>query len=37
MTNDNTKRIVNIRKAVLVAVLLCAVGGRLNKTVAGAE
>jgi quercetin dioxygenase-like cupin family protein len=29
MTNDNTKRNVNIRKAALVAVLLCAAGGRL--------
>ena len=29
MTNDNTKRSVNIRKAALVAVLLCAAGGRL--------
>ena len=29
MTNDNAKRSVNIRKAALVAVLLCAVGGRL--------
>jgi quercetin dioxygenase-like cupin family protein len=29
MTNDNTKRSVNIRKAALVSVLLCAVGGPL--------
>ena len=29
MTNDNAKRNVNIPKAALVAVLLCAVGGRL--------
>ena len=29
MTNDNTKRNVSIRKTALVAVLLCAVGGRL--------
>jgi quercetin dioxygenase-like cupin family protein len=29
MTNDDTKRNVNIREAALVAVLLCAVGGRL--------
>ena len=29
MTNDNTKRSVDIRKAALVAVLLCAFGGRL--------
>ena len=29
MTNDNTKGSVNIRKTALVAVLLCAVGGRL--------
>jgi quercetin dioxygenase-like cupin family protein len=29
MTNDNTKRSLNIRQAALVAVLLCAVGGRL--------
>jgi quercetin dioxygenase-like cupin family protein len=29
MTNDNTRRSVNIRKAALVAVLLCAAGGRL--------
>jgi quercetin dioxygenase-like cupin family protein len=29
MTNDNTKRNVNICKAALVAVLLCAFGGRL--------
>jgi quercetin dioxygenase-like cupin family protein len=29
MTNDNPKRSLNIPKAALVAVLLCAVGGRL--------
>jgi quercetin dioxygenase-like cupin family protein len=29
MNDDNTKRSLNIRKAALVAVLLCAVGGRL--------
>ena len=29
MTNDDTKRSVSIRQAALVAVLLCAVGGRL--------
>ena len=29
MTNDNTERNVSTRKAALVAVLLCAVGGRL--------
>ena len=29
MTNDNTKRSANIRKAALVAVLLSALGGRL--------
>jgi quercetin dioxygenase-like cupin family protein len=29
MTNDNTKRSANIREAALVAVLLCAFGGRL--------
>jgi len=29
MTNDNTKRSANIRKAALVAVLLSAFGGRL--------
>ena len=29
MTNDSTKRSQNIRKAALVAVLLCAFGGRL--------
>jgi quercetin dioxygenase-like cupin family protein len=29
MTNDNTKRNVNIRKAALVALLLGALGGRL--------
>ena len=29
MTIDNTKRSLNIRKAALVAVSLCAVGGRL--------
>jgi quercetin dioxygenase-like cupin family protein len=29
MTNDDTKRKVNIRNAALVAVMLCAVGGRL--------
>jgi quercetin dioxygenase-like cupin family protein len=30
MTNDNTKRSVNFRRAALVAVLLSAVGGRLT-------
>ena len=30
MTNDNTKWNLNIRKAALVAVLLCAFGGRLT-------
>jgi quercetin dioxygenase-like cupin family protein len=29
MTNDNPKRSVNIRRAALMAVSLCAVGGRL--------
>ena len=29
MTNDDTKRSLSIRKAALVAVLLCAVSGRL--------
>ena len=29
MKDDNTKRSLNLRKAALVAVLLCAVGGRL--------
>jgi quercetin dioxygenase-like cupin family protein len=29
MTNDNPKRNVNIRQVPLVAILLCAIGGRL--------